>query len=130
MAEVKQDLTERAAEQAYDVALEVYTKHQGGVLRRPRPAFLSKEMTNAIVAKVVPLIEDELNSQQDKSKAPKLDPEPVETDPVADAEYEGYVAGLKRAWHIVETLEGRPGKKMIAELLRQELRKAEGAAEE
>lgn len=129
MAEVKQDLTERAAEQAYDVALEVYTKHQGGVLRRPRPAFLSKEMTNAIVAKVVPLIEDELNSQQDKSKEVFL------TDAVHQAEInrakdEGRAAGLHHAWHIVETLEGKPGRKMIAELLRQELRKAEGAAEE
>lgn len=126
MAEVKQGLTERAAEQAYDVALEVYTKHQGGVLRRPRPAFLSKEMTNAIVAKVVPLIEDELNSQQDKIDVAA---------PVHGREHqiqvdEAYARGLHHAWHIVETLEGRPGKKMIAELLRQELRKVEGAAEE
>lgn len=129
MAEVKQDLIERAAEQAYDVALDVYTKHQGGVLRRPRPAFLSKEMTNAIVAKVVPLIEDELNSQQDKSKAVFL------ADAVNSAERErlemqAYAAGLHHAWHLVETLEGKPGKKMIAEMLRKELRKAEGAAEE
>lgn len=129
MAEVKQDLIERAAEQAYDVALEVYTKHQGGVLRRPRPAFLSKEMTNAIVAKVVPLIEDELNSQQDKSKQVFLADAAHQAE-IDRAKDEGRAAGLHHAWHIVETLEGRPGKKMIAELLRKELRKAEGAAEE
>ncbi len=129
MAEVKQGLIERAAEQAYDVALEVYTKHQGGVLRRPRPAFLSKEMTNAIVAKVVPLIEDELNSQQDKSREVLL-ADAVHQTEINRAKDEGRAAGLHHAWHIVETLEGRPGKKMIAELLRKELRKAEGAAEE
>lgn len=125
MAEVKQDLIERAAEEAYDVALDVYTKHQGGVLRRPRPAFLSKEMTNAIVAKVVPLIEAELNDQQAKSKDVFL------ADAVSQAQVdEAYARGLHHAWHIVESLEGRPGKKMIAELLRKELRKAEGAVEE
>lgn len=125
MAEVRQDLIERAAEEAYDIALEIYTKHQGGVLRRPRPAFLSKEMTNAVVAKVVPLVEAELNGQQAKSKDVFL-ADAVSQDQVDEA----YARGLHHAWHLVETLEGKPGKKMIAEMLRKELRKVEGAAED
>jgi hypothetical protein len=109
MAEEERELTleEKAAQEAYDIALEVYTKHTGGrVLRRPRPAFLSREMVNAIVRKVVPFVEAEVDRAED----------------------EAYARGLRHAWHLVESLEGRPGKKQIAEMLRAELRKAEKEA--
>lgn len=38
----------------------------------------------------------------------------------------GYLAGLKRAWNLVDDLEGRPGKRQIADKLRNEIAKAEG----
>lgn len=124
MAEEERELTleEKAAQEAYDIALKVYTKHTGGrVLRRPRPAFLSREMVNAIVSKVVPFIEAELVEALPAVQSPDA----VNAE-INRAKDEGRAAGLHHAWHIVETLEGRPGKKMIAELLREELRKAEG----
>lgn len=38
----------------------------------------------------------------------------------------GYLAGFKRAWNLVVDLEGRPGKRQIADKLRDEIAKAEG----
>lgn len=124
MAEAERELTleEKAAQEAYDIALEVYTRHTGGrVLRRPRPAFLSREMVNAVVRKVVPFIEAELVEALPAVQSP--DAVNAEVDRAKD---EAYARGLHHAWHLVETLEGRPGKKQIAELLHAELRKAEG----
>lgn len=124
MAQVKQDktLAERAAEEVMDAALTTYNQHTlGRVLRRPDPRVVSKAMVNAIVPRVVEMAEAEA----------KIDV----AAPVREREHqiqvdEAYARGLHHAWHIVESLEGRPGKKMIAELLRKELRKAEGAPEE
>ncbi len=42
---------------------------------------------------------------------------------------EGRVDGLKRAWSLVHDAEGRPGKRQLAELLRDEIRKTETGAE-
>jgi hypothetical protein len=126
MAEEERELTleEKAAQEAYDIALEVYTKHTGGrVLRRPRPAFLSREMVNAIVRKVVPFVEAELVEALPVVQSP--DAVNAEVD---RAEDEAYARGLRHACHLVESLEGRPGKKQIAEMLRAELRKAEKEA--
>lgn len=38
----------------------------------------------------------------------------------------GYLEGLKRAWNLVDDLEGRHGKRQIADMLRAEIAKAEG----
>ena len=38
----------------------------------------------------------------------------------------GYLDGLKRAWNLVDNLEGRPGKRQIADMLQAEIAKAEG----
>lgn len=131
MAQVKQDktLAERAAEEVMDEALSVYNAHtQGRVLRRPDPRVVSKSMINAIVPKIVEMVESAVETEQPQ-------PQADESAPVNERELqartdEAYRAGVHHAWTIVENLEGRPGKKMIAELLRQELRKIDGAAEE
>lgn len=38
---------------------------------------------------------------------------------------QGYIEGLRRARHLVEDAEGRPGKRQIAQLLQDEIVKAE-----
>ena len=38
----------------------------------------------------------------------------------------GYLDGLKQAWNLVDNLEGRPGKRQIADMLQAEIAKAEG----
>lgn len=112
-------------------ALEVYKANTGGVLRRPRPDHIANTVGKAVTEEVVAVLEQSAAALLESlEQAPKLDPEPVETDRVADAEHEGYVAGLKRAWLIVENLEGKPGKRMIRDILHNELRKAEGIGED
>lgn len=38
----------------------------------------------------------------------------------------GYLDGLKRAWNLVVDLEGRPGKRQIADMIQAEIAKTEG----
>ena len=38
----------------------------------------------------------------------------------------GYLDGLTRAWNLVENAEGRPGKRQIADMLQEEIKRAEG----
>lgn len=127
MAEVKQEsghLMDRVHKTGQEVALTTYNKHTlGRVLRRPRPDFIAGEISRSVIDAVVPLmVADWQERTEVKAEAPSREHQ-VQVD-------EAYARGLHHAWHIVETLEGRPGKKQIAELLRAELRKAEGAPEE
>jgi hypothetical protein len=111
-------------------ALEVYKDNVGGVLRRPRPEHIANTVGKAVTEEVVAVLEQSVAALvKSLEQVSRPDPAPVETDREAEAEDKGYVGGLKRAWLIVENLEGKPGKRMIAERLHKELRKA-GKAEQ
>lgn len=124
------EAVEQALNEAKAVALEAYTSNTRGVLFAPNAKRVSGAVAKAVTDKVIDVLEARVaETLGSLEQAPKLDPEPVETDRVADAEHEGYVAGLKRAWLIVENLEGKPGKLMIRDILHTELLKAEGIVE-
>lgn len=126
MAVFGEEVVSEAQTRASARALEVYKDNIGGVLRRPRPEHIANTVGKAVTEEVVAVLEQSVSALvKSLEQVTKPDPASVETDREADAEDKGYVGGLKRAWLIVENLEGKPGKRMIAELLHKELRKAE-----
>lgn len=115
MAVFGEEVVDEAQARAAVRALEVYKDNVGGVLRRPRPEHIANTVSKAVTEEVVAVLEQSVAALvKSLAQAPKPGPD-----------HEGYAAGLKRAWLLVEDLEGKPGKRMIAELLHKELRKAE-----